>query len=174
MAGEQTITVIGRLTNDPELRFTPSGHAVANFTIAQNARTFDRQANEWKDGPTTFWRCDVWRDMAENVAESLTKGAGVVAYGRLETRTYETKEGEKRSVIELHVDNIGPDLRWGTAKLVKAHHGNSSGFAGNQGQQGNGGGWGGNQPATQHAGGDPWAQQANTGWASPDDSGVPF
>ncbi|QAY16160.1 ssDNA binding protein [Arthrobacter phage Sonali] len=198
MAGEQTITVVGRLTNDPELRFTPSGNAVANFTIAQNARTFDRQSNEWKDGPTTFWRCDAWREMAENIAESLVKGTGVVATGRLETRNYETKEGEKRSVIEFHVDNIGPDLRWGVAKFAKAqrgqggggfgggqNQGQGGGFGGGQGQAqggqwggqqgGQGNGWGGGQPAAQD---DPWATPGATanagGWGNGPGSEPPF
>ena len=110
MAGETTITVIGNLTNDPELRFTPSGSAVANFTIASTPRTFDRQSNEWKDGETLFLRAAVWREAAENVAESLTKGMRVIVTGRLKSRSYETKEGEKRTVIELEVDEIGPSL----------------------------------------------------------------
>lgn len=117
---ETTITIRGRLTADPELRFTPSGAAVANLTIATNPRTFDRQANEWKDGPTTFWRCSAWRDLAENIAESLTRGAAVVAVGTVAGREYETKEGEKRTVFEVTLDAIGPDLRWATAKPVKA------------------------------------------------------
>lgn len=112
MAGETTITVIGNLTNDPELRFTPSGSAVANFTIASTPRTFDRQSNEWKDGETLFLRAAVWREAAENVAESLTKGMRVIVTGRLKSRSYETKEGEKRTVIELEVDEIGPSLRY--------------------------------------------------------------
>ena len=188
MSGEQYITVIGRLTNDPELRFTPNGTAVANFTIASNARTFDRQANDWKDGPTTFWRADAWRETAENVAESLVKGSGVVAHGRLETRNFETKEGEKRSVVEFHVENIGPDLRWVTAKCAKpgrgGQQGGSGGFGGGQqgsgwggqqnGQQGGGGGgWGGNQ----QQGGDPWATPgvANAGgWGTGPESEPPF
>ena len=116
---ETTITIRGRLTDDPSLRFTPSGAAVANLTIATNPRTFDRQANEWKDGPATFWRCAAWRDMAENVAESLTRGSAVVAVGTVAGREYETKEGEKRTVFEVTLDAIGPDLRWATAKPVK-------------------------------------------------------
>ena len=117
---ETTITIRGRLTDDPSLRFTPSGAAVANLTIATNPRTFDRQANEWKDGPATFWRCSAWRDMAENIAESLTRGTAVVAVGTVAGREYETKEGEKRTVFEVTLDAIGPDLRWATAKPVKA------------------------------------------------------
>ncbi len=112
MAGETTITVIGNLTTDPELRFTPSGSAVANFTVASTPRTFDRQSNEWKDGETLFLRASVWREAAENVAESLTKGMRVIVSGRLKSRSYETKEGEKRTVVELEVEEIGPSLRY--------------------------------------------------------------
>ncbi|MGN7150778.1 single-stranded DNA-binding protein [Arthrobacter sp. SAFR-179] len=118
MAGETTITVIGNLTSDPELRFTPSGSAVANFTIASTPRTFDRQSNEWKDGETLFLRASVWREAAENVAESLTKGMRVIVTGRLKSRSYETKEGEKRTVIELEVDEIGPSLRYANVQPV--------------------------------------------------------
>ena len=120
MSNEIRITVVGRLTGDPELRFTPSGAAVANFTIASNARTFDRQASEWKDEPATFWRASAWREMAENVAESLTRGSAVIATGVVKSREWETKEGDKRTSLELHVEAIGPDLRWATAKPVKA------------------------------------------------------
>ena len=116
MAGETTLTVIGNLTADPELRFTPSGSAVANFTIASTPRTFDRKANEWKDGDTLFLRCSVWREAAENVAESLTKGTRVIAGGELKPRSYETKEGEKRNVMEFEVEEIGLSLRYATAK----------------------------------------------------------
>src|ERR687885_951342 len=111
MAGETVITVIGNLTNDPELRFTPSGQAVASFTVASTPRTFDRQTNEWKDGDALFLRCSIWRQAAENVAESLQRGMRVVVQGRLKQRSYETKEGEKRTVIELEVDEVGPSLR---------------------------------------------------------------
>lgn len=117
MSGETTITVIGNLTSDPELRFTPSGSAVANFTIASTPRTFDQQANEWKDGETLFLRAAVWREAAENVAESLTKGTRVIVSGRLKSRSYDTKEGEKRTVTELEVDEIGPSLRYANAKI---------------------------------------------------------
>jgi single-strand DNA-binding protein len=131
MAGETTITVIGNLTSDPELRFTPSGSAVANFTIASTPRTFDRQSNEWKDGETLFLRASVWREAAENVAESLTKGMRVIVTGRLKSRSYETKEGEKRTVIELEVDEIGPSLRYanvsrGFGKADGSSSGNAS------------------------------------------------
>jgi single-strand DNA-binding protein len=120
MAGDTVITVIGNLTSDPELRWTPSGAAVANFTIASTPRTLDRESQEWKDGEALFLRCSVWRQAAENAAESLTRGSRVVAQGRLKQRSFETKEGEKRSVIELEVDEIGPSLRYATATVAKA------------------------------------------------------
>lgn len=113
------VTVIGNLTADPELRFTPSGVPVANFTIASTPREFDREKNEWKDGQALFIDCSVWRKMAENVAETLAKGTKVVAYGQLKARTYENREGEKRTVWELHVENVGPDLGWATAKVTR-------------------------------------------------------
>ncbi|MEV4991243.1 single-stranded DNA-binding protein [Pseudarthrobacter sp. LMD1-1-1.1] len=140
MAGETTITVIGNLVQDPELRFTPSGAAVANFTIASTPRTFDRQANEWKDGETLFLRAGVWREAAENVAESLTKGMRVIVTGRLKSRSYETKEGEKRTIIELEVDEIGPSLKSATAKVNRTQRGQGNG-------QATGSGWGGGQTA---------------------------
>ena len=198
MAGETTITVIGNLTSDPELRFTPSGSAVANFTIASTPRTFDRQSNEWKDGETLFLRASVWREAAENVAESLTKGMRVIVNGRLKSRSYETKEGEKRTVIELEVDEIGPSLRYANAKVNRtqrsggggAGNGAQGGFGGGGGsnsgggfgggsggnQGGNSGGtWGGNQPAQQD---DPWAtpgvSNAGGGWGNGPDSEPPF
>ena len=120
MAGDTVITVIGNLTADPELRFTPSGAAVANFTIANTPRTFDRQTNEWKDLDTLFMRCSIWREAAENVAESLTKGMRVIASGRLVQRSYDTREGEKRTVTELQVEEIGPSLKNATAKVTRA------------------------------------------------------
>jgi single-strand DNA-binding protein len=168
MAGETTITIIGNLTNDPELRFTPSGAAVANFTVASTPRTFDRQSNEWKDGETLFMRCSVWRDAAENVAESLQRGTRVLVSGRLRSRSYETKEGEKRTVVEMEVDEVGPSLRYATAKVAKTSRGGGGGGgggfgggggggyggggAGGAGGPGGGGGYGGSQPAD-----DPWA-----------------
>jgi len=157
MAGETVITVIGNLTNDPELRFTPSGAAVANFTVASTPRTFDRQSNEWKDGETLFMRCSVWRDAAENVAESLQRGTRVLVTGRLRSRSYETKEGEKRTVVEMEVDEVGPSLRYATAKVAKTSRGGGGGgggFGGGGGGYGGGGGGGGggSQPAD-----DPWA-----------------
>jgi single-strand DNA-binding protein len=123
MAGETTITVIGNLTGDPELRFTPSGSAVANFTIASTPRSFDRNSNEWKDGETLFLRASVWKEAAENVAESLTKGMRVIAQGRLKSRSFETKEGEKRTVMELEVDEIGPSLKYASAKVTRTQGG---------------------------------------------------
>jgi single-strand DNA-binding protein len=129
MAGETLITIVGNITNDPELRFTPSGAAVANFTVASTPRTFDRQANEWKDGETLFLRCSIWREAAENVAESLQRGMRVIATGRLKSRSFETKEGERRTVIELDVDEVGPSLRYATAKVAKASRGGGFGAA---------------------------------------------
>jgi single-strand DNA-binding protein len=125
VAGETIITVAGNLTADPELRFTPSGAAVASFTIASTPRTFDRNTNEWKDGDALFLRCSAWRQLAENVAESLTRGAAVVATGRLKQRSFETREGEKRTVVELDVDDIGPSLKRATAKVSKVARGSS-------------------------------------------------
>lgn len=120
---ETTLTVVGNLTADPELRFTPAGLAVANFTVASTPRTFDRQANEWKDGEPLFMRCSIWREAAENAAESLTRGMRVIATGRLRSRTFETKEGEKRTVVELELDEIGPSLRYASARVAKAERG---------------------------------------------------
>lgn len=117
MAGETVVTVVGNLTADPELRFTPSGAAVASFTVASTPRTFDKASGEWKDGDALFMRCSIWRQAAENVAESLTRGARVVAQGRLKQRSFETREGEKRTVVEMDVDEIGPSLRYATAKV---------------------------------------------------------
>ena len=158
MAGETVITIIGNLTNDPELRFTPSGAAVANFTVASTPRTFDRQSNEWKDGETLFMRCSVWREAAENVAESLTRGTRVIVSGRLRSRTYDTKEGEKRTVVELEVDEVGPSLRYATTKVSKTSRGGGGGgFGGNGGGGGFGGGGGGGYGAPQGRTEDPWA-----------------
>ncbi|WP_329044849.1 single-stranded DNA-binding protein [Amycolatopsis sp. NBC_01488] len=119
MAGETLVTVIGNLTTDPELRFTPSGAAVANFTVASTPRTFDRESGAWRDGDAMFLRCSVWRQYAENVAESLGRGARVIVQGRLRQRSFDTKEGEKRTVTELDVDEIGPALRYATAKVTR-------------------------------------------------------
>lgn len=123
MASETTITVIGNLTADPELRFTTAGAAVANFTIASTARYFDREANQWRDGQALFLRCNVWRDAAENVTETLKRGARVIAQGRMKQRNYETREGEKRTVIELEVDEIGASLRFATAQITRPNRG---------------------------------------------------
>jgi single-strand DNA-binding protein len=133
MAGETTITVIGNLTADPELRFTPSGAAVASFTVASTPRTFDRTSGEWKDGEALFLRCNIWRQAAENVAESLTRGMRVVVSGRLRQRSFETKEGERRTVVELEVDEVGPSLRYATAKVNKVSRGQGSGGYGSTG-----------------------------------------
>jgi single-strand DNA-binding protein len=131
MAGDTVITVVGNLTDDPELRFTPSGAAVANFTVASTPRFFDKQTNEWKDGDALFLRCSVWRQYAENVAESLTRGSRVIVQGRLKQRSYETREGEKRTVVECEVDEIGPALRYATAKVSKvSRSGGGSGDSG--------------------------------------------
>jgi single-strand DNA-binding protein len=143
MAGDTTLTLIGNLTADPELRFTPSGAAVANFTVASTPRAFDRQSNEWKDGETLFLRCSVWRDAAENVAESLQRGSRVIVTGRLKSRSYDTKEGEKRTVMELEVDELGPSLRYATAKVNKTQRGGGGGGGGFGGGGNSGGGGGG-------------------------------
>jgi single-strand DNA-binding protein len=137
MAGDTTITVIGNLTDDPELRFTPSGAAVAKFRVASTPRYMDRQSGEWKDGEPLFLSCTVWRQAAENVAESLQRGARVIVSGRLRQRSYETREGEKRTVIELEVDEIGPSLRYATAKVQKMSR-SGGGFGSSGGGQGGG------------------------------------
>lgn len=149
-AGDIVITVVGNLTNDPELRFTPSGAAVASFTIASNSRYLDKNTNEWKDAEPIYMRCSVWRQYAENVAESLTKGTRIIATGRLKQRSYETREGEKRTVMEMEVDDVGPALRYATAKVNRT--------------QREGGGFGGGAPS---GGGapmdDPWAGGPSSG-----------
>ena len=173
-AGDIPLTIVGNLTADPELRFTPSGQAVANFTVASTSRLFDRQTNEWKDGDTVFIRCSVWRQYAENVAESLTKGTRVIVTGRLKVRQYETREGGKGTSVECDVDEVGPALKNATAKVNRISR--SDGFGGGQqgggfgggGQQGGGFGGGGQQGGGQS---DPWASQAG-GFG--DDSPVPF
>ncbi|WP_277212716.1 single-stranded DNA-binding protein [Isoptericola croceus] len=169
MAGETVITVVGNLTADPELRFTPSGAAVANFTIASTPRTFDRQSNEWKDGEALFLRCSIWREAAENVAESLTKGMRVIAQGRLTQRSYETREGEKRTVVELQVDEIGPSLRFASAKVTRAQRSGGGGFGGGGGYGGNAGAPGGQPGGGQGGGGfgsSGGGQQQNDPWAT--------
>jgi single-strand DNA-binding protein len=185
MAGETPITVVGNLTADPELRFTPSGAAVANFTVASTPRTFDKQTNEWKDGEALFLNCSVWRQAAENAAESLVKGSRVIVSGRLKARSYETREGEKRTVFEIDVDEVGPSLKYATAKVTKTTRSGGGGGGGFSsapaddpwatGQQSSSGGqagqgsWGGQQGGQQvgqqggqQGGGqsDPWAASA--------------
>ncbi len=153
-AGDITVTVIGNLTNDPELRFTPSGAAVASFTVASSSRVLDKTTNEWKDGEAVFMRCSVWRQYAENVAESLTKGTRVIVSGRLRQRSYETREGEKRQVMELEVEDVGPALRFATAKVNRvARQGGAPG-------ENTGGNSGGSAPTE-----DPWATGAAGGAA---------
>jgi single-strand DNA-binding protein len=155
-AGDTNITLVGNLTDDPELRFTPSGAAVANFTVASTPRFLDKQTNEWKDGDALFMRCNIWRQAAENVAESLQRGMRVIVTGRLRQRSYETKEGEKRTVYEVEVDEIGPSMRYATAKVVKGQRSGGSG-GGGFGGGGGGGGGGGNGGG---AADDPWATPA--------------
>ncbi len=166
MAGETVITVVGNLTADPELRFTPSGAAVANFTVAATPRTFDRQSGEWKDGEALFMRCNVWRQAAENVAETLTRGMRVMATGRLKQRSFETREGEKRTVVELEVDEVGPSLKYATAKVNKVSRVSGGGGFGSGGSAGSGGG-----PSD-----DPWgsAPMAGTGSGGGADDEPPF
>lgn len=197
MAGDTVITVIGNLTADPELRFTPSGAAVANFTVASTPRAFDRQSNEWKDQETLFMRCSVWREAAENVAESLTKGTRVIVQGRLKARSYETKEGERRTSTELEVDEIGPSMRYATAKINRNSRGGGNSYGGNQGFGGGqggfndnqGGGFGGNQGGgfngnqggrggqqPRQQGNDPWGQSSggNYDWGTGAEDEPPF
>lgn len=153
MAGETVITVVGNLTADPELRFTPSGAAVANFTVASTPRTFDRASGEWKDGEALFLRCSIWRQAAENVAETLTRGMRVVVQGRLRQRSFETKEGEKRTVVEMEADEIGPSLRYATAKVNKVSRGGGGGGFGGGGSQPADDPWGSAPPAGSSSGG---------------------
>ena len=154
MAGDTVITVVGNLTDDPELRFTSSGAAVANFTVASTPRFFDKQTNDWKDGDALFLRCSIWRQAAENVAESLNKGSRVIVQGRLKQRSYETREGERRTVYELDVDEVGPSLRYATAKVSKVTR--------------SGGGFGGGAAPASAPAEDPWAS------APPADDEPPF
>jgi single-strand DNA-binding protein len=152
-AGDTTITIIGNLVADPELRYTPTGQAVATFRVASTPRYMDRNTNEWKDGDSLFLSCNVWRQAAENVAESLQRGMRVIVSGRLRQRSYETKEGEKRTVYEVEVDEVGPSLRNASAKVIRStRSGAGSGFGGPSGQGGQGGYGGGARPAD-----DPWA-----------------
>jgi single-strand DNA-binding protein len=178
MAGETIITVVGNLTSDPELRYTQNGLAVANFTIASTPRSFDRQSNEWKDGEALFLRASVWREFAEHVAGSLTKGSRVIATGRLKQRSYQDREGNNRTAIELEVDEIGPSLRYATAQVTRS----SGGGGGGRGQVSGGGGGGGGRPQAQQQD-DPWGAPAgggggggNDGWSTPGayDDETPF
>jgi single-strand DNA-binding protein len=167
VAGDTTITVVGNLTADPELRFTPSGAAVANFTVASTPRIYDRQSGEWKDGEALFLRCNIWREAAENVAESLTRGSRVIVTGRLKQRSFETREGEKRTVVEVEVDEIGPSLRYATAKVNKASRSGGGGFGG--GFSGPTGGSRGSEPKD-----DPWGSAPASGSFSGADDEPPF
>jgi len=185
MAGETVITVVGNLTADPELRYTQNGLPVANFTIASTPRNFDRQANEWKDGDPLFLRASVWREFAEHVAGSLTKGSRVIATGRLRQRSYQDREGQNRTSIELEVDEIGPSLRYATAQVTRAASSGGQGggsFGGND-RGGTGGSSGGGQPRQQSSRDDePWAtpgssnSRDNDGWSAPGSYGddTPF
>lgn len=155
MAGETVITVVGNLTSDPELRFTPSGAAVASFTVASTPRMLDKSTNEWKDGDPLFLRCSIWRQAAENVAESLTRGMRVVVQGRLKQRSFETKEGEKRTVVELDVEEVGPSLKYATAKVNKTSRGGGGGGGFGGGDSGGGRSSGGASGGS--ASDDPWA-----------------
>jgi single-strand DNA-binding protein len=171
VAGDTTITVVGNLTADPELRFTPSGAAVANFTVASTPRIFDRQSSEWKDGEALFLRCNIWREAAENVAESLTRGSRVIVTGRLKQRSFETREGEKRTVFEVEVDEIGPSLRYATAKVNRANRsgGGGGGFGG--------GGGGGSRPSGGNSAppaDDPWGSAPASGSFGGNDDEPPF
>ncbi|UQX02025.1 single-stranded DNA-binding protein [Streptomyces sp. RerS4] len=169
MAGETVITVVGNLVDDPELRFTPSGAAVAKFRVASTPRIFDKQTNEWKDGEGLFLTCSVWRQAAENVAESLQRGMRVIVQGRLKQRSYEDREGVKRTVYELDVEEVGPSLKNATAKVAKTTgRGGQGGYGGGQQQGGGGGGWGGAPSGGAPQGGgapsdDPWASSAPAG-----------
>lgn len=180
MAGEPYITVVGNLAGDPELRFTASGHAVANFTIAQTPRTRNQQSGEWLDDETLWVRASVWREAAENVAETLTKGTRVIAHGRLKARSFETKDGQQRTNWELDVDEIGPSLRWATAQVNRTPRSGGGGFGGG-GQGAPGGNWGGapaggggwGQPAPPSN--DPWGGGGSAGsWDQGNDSPPPF
>lgn len=170
MAGETIITVVGNLTSDPELRYTQNGLAVANFTIASTPRNFDRQSNEWKDGEALFLRASVWREFAEHVAGSLTKGSRVIAQGRLRQRSYQDRDGNNRTAIELEVDEIGPSLRYATAQVTRASGGAGGGGGRGQvggGSGGSGGGWNGGGQADE-----PWSPQGQSAsggdvWSTP-------
>jgi len=169
--GDTTITVVGNLTADPDLRFTPSGAAVANFTVASTPRVFDRQSGEWKDGDALFLRCNIWREAAENVAESLTRGSRVIVTGRLRQRSFETREGEKRTVYEVEVDEVGPSLRYATAKINKVSRGGGGGgFGGGGGMSAPSGPSGPSGPPAE----DPWGSAPASGSFGGADDEPPF
>jgi single-strand DNA-binding protein len=168
MAGETVVTLVGNLVDDPELRFTPSGAAVANFRIASTPRTYDRQTGEWKDGESLFLSCSVWRQAAENVAESLQRGMRVIVQGRLKSRSYDDREGNKRTVFEIDVDEVGPSLRSATAKVTRAMR---SGPGGEGGGGGGFGGGGGNQGGGYGGGGQGGGAPQNDPWATPQQQG---
>lgn len=171
MAGDTVITLVGNLVDDPDLRFTPSGAAVANFRVASTPRFLDRQSGEWKDGESLFLTCSVWRQAAENVAESLQKGMRVIVQGRLKQRSYETREGEKRTVFEIDVDEVGPSLKSATAKVAKTQRSGAGSFGGQGGGQGGGqsGGQSSSQSSSQSGGqpADPWASAPGGGQDDP-------
>jgi single-strand DNA-binding protein len=164
-AGDTTITIIGNLTRDPELRYTPSGQAVASFAVASTPRFLDKNTNEWKDGDSLFLNCSVWRQAAENVAETLQRGMRVIVSGRLRQRSYETKEGEKRTVVEVEVDEVGPSLRYASAKVTKSNR------SGGGGGSGGSGGYGGGSGA--RAAEDPWAADPGGGFGGDNTSDEP-
>jgi single-strand DNA-binding protein len=170
MAGETVVTLVGNLVDDPELRFTPSGAAVANFRVASTPRTYDRQSGEWKDGESLFLSCSVWRQAAENVAESLQRGMRVIVQGRLKSRSYDDREGNKRTVFEIDVDEVGPSLRSATAKVTKAMRSGPGGEGGGGGFGGGGGG-GGNQNQGGGFGGGQGGAPQNDPWATPQGGG---
>ena len=175
MAGDTIITVVGNLTADPELRFTPSGAAVANFTVASTPRILDRQSGEWKDGEALFMRCNIWREAAENVAESLSRGSRVIVTGRLKQRSYETREGEKRTVVEVEVEEIGPSLKYATAKVNKASRGGGGGGGGGFGGGAPGGeATGAQRPAAAEPAEDPWGSAPASGSFGGNDDEPPF
>ncbi len=153
MAGDTVLTIIGNCVNDPELKFTPSGAAVVNFTVASTPRSFDKQTNEWKDSETLFMRCSAWKDLAENIAESLERGSRVIVTGRLKSRSFETKEGEKRTVMELEADDVAPSLLRATAKVNRTQRGQGNGGSGNGGGQSR-------TTASSAPAADPWATTA--------------
>ena len=168
MAGETVITVIGNLTADPELRWTQAGAAVADFTVASTPRTYDRNAGEWRDGDTLFMRCSVWRETAENVAESLRKGMRVIVQGRLTQRSYDTQQGERRTVVELQVDEVGPSLKYATASVNRTpREGGSGGYGGGNQGGGNQGGFGGGNQGGFSGGNSQQGQASRGGIQSP-------